>query len=136
MLHRCDFDDINNRKRWNKINHGTGFQAYARSKACLNAFSFRFAKNLAETGISVYAVSPGYFIITNAHRLMRGVYSLLVKIIRPFLQSADRGALNHIMMASEKKYQEQTKNVGKHNTYYTTHKMRALTNPWESKQRQ
>ena len=39
---------------------------------------------------------------------MRGAYSLLVKIIRPFLQSADRGALNHIVMASEEKYQKQT----------------------------
>ena len=108
MVKEFDFDDINNRKRWNKINHGTGFQAYARSKACLNAFSFRLAKNLAETAISVYAVSPGYFINTNAHRHMRGAYGLLVKIIRPFLQSADRGALNHIVMASEEKYQNQT----------------------------
>jgi hypothetical protein len=39
---------------------------------------------------------------------MRGVYGLIVKIIRPFLQSAERGALNHIVMASEEQYLGQT----------------------------
>ena len=35
---------------------------------------------------------------------MRGMHGFFVKLIKPFLQSAERGALNHIVMASESKY--------------------------------
>ncbi len=108
MIKKFEFKEMNGEKSWHGINHRVGFQAYARSKVCLNTFSFRLAEQLKKSEIDVYAVSPGYFIDTNVHRHMRGIYGLIVKIIRPFLQSAERGALNHIVMASEEQYHGQT----------------------------
>ena len=108
MVKDFDFESMNFETGWEKVNHSMGFQAYAQSKLCLNAFSFRLSEKLKKNGVDVYAVSPGYFINTNIHRHMRGMHGLFVNLIKPFLQSAEKGALNHIMMASEKRYEGQT----------------------------
>jgi len=108
MAKDVNFKLMNFEQGWETVNHSMGFQAYARSKLCLNAFSFKLSEQLQETSIDVYAVSPGYFINTNIHRHMRGMHGLFVKLIKPFLQSAERGALNHIVMASESKYTGRT----------------------------
>ena len=104
MAKEFNFDSFNFDTGWGKVDHSMGFQAYARSKLCLNAFSFKLAQELRNTNIDVYAVSPGYFINTNIHRHMRGIHRVIVNIIKPFLQSAKRGALNHIVMSTHAKY--------------------------------
>ena len=72
MVPTMDFDDIDNRTDWDGVNHNKGFQAYARSKLALACFSYDLAERLTGTGVSVYCLSPGYFIRTNVHRHMRG----------------------------------------------------------------
>ena len=112
MAKEFDFDDINFETGWEKVNHSIGFQAYARSKLCLNLISFKLSEKLEQSKIDVFAVSPGYFINTNIHRHMRGMHGVIVNLIKPFLQSAQKGALNHIEMTSDIKY------IGKSGFYW------------------
>jgi NAD(P)-dependent dehydrogenase (short-subunit alcohol dehydrogenase family) len=81
------------------VNHNKGFEAYARSKLALAAVSFRQAEQLAGTGVDVYTVSPGYFIRTNIHRNMRGIWKLGVRLFWPLLQSPERAARTYIYLA-------------------------------------
>ena len=103
-----DWGDIDNRRKWGKVNHSCGFQAYARSKLCLVAFSRDLAEMLDGTGVSVYAVSPGYFIRTNIYRHMRGIWGLGLKLVRPFIQSAESGARTHIYLTTDADIDDQT----------------------------
>jgi NAD(P)-dependent dehydrogenase (short-subunit alcohol dehydrogenase family) len=100
MAQGLDWEDIDNHKKWHKVNHGCGFQAYARSKLCLVAFSYDLAEILDGTGVSVYAVSPGYFIKTNIFKHMRGIMGLGVKLVKPFLQSVESGSKTHIWLTT------------------------------------
>ncbi|MDG2297326.1 MAG: SDR family NAD(P)-dependent oxidoreductase, partial [Gammaproteobacteria bacterium] len=65
MAKDVNFKSMNFEQGWETVNHSMGFQAYARSKLCLNAFSFKLSEQLKGTSVDVYAVSPGYFINTN-----------------------------------------------------------------------
>lgn len=100
MVKTLDFDDIDNREGWEGVNHNKGFQAYARSKLALAGVSYRMAEELAGTGVDVHIVSPGYFIRTNIHRHMRGIWKLGVKLFWPFLQSPYRAARTYVHLAS------------------------------------
>ncbi len=101
MIKNLDWDDIDNREGWQGVNHNKGFQAYARSKLAMAAGSFRLAERLKGTGVDVHTVSPGYFLRTNIHRNMRGLWKLGVRLFWPLLQSAHRGAKNHIHLATD-----------------------------------
>ncbi|MGI9331145.1 MAG: SDR family oxidoreductase [Gammaproteobacteria bacterium] len=101
MVKTLEFDDIDNRLGWDGVNHNKGFQAYARSKLALAAVSYRFAEELTGSGVDVYTVSPGYFIKTNVHRNMRGIWKLGVKLFWPVLQSPYRAARTYVYLASE-----------------------------------
>ncbi len=100
MVKNLEFDDIDNRAGWDGVNHNKGFQAYARSKLALAAVSYRLAERLQGSGIDVYTVSPGYFIRTNIHRNMRGLWKLGVKLFWPLLQAPERAARTYIYLAS------------------------------------
>ena len=100
MVPTMDFDDIDNRTDWDGVNHNKGFQAYARSKLALACFSYDLAERLTGTGVSVYCLSPGYFIRTNVHRHMRGIWKLGVKLAWPFLQSPHRAARTYFYLAT------------------------------------
>ena len=99
MVREMDFDDIDNRVGWDGVNHNKGFQAYARSKLALAAVSFRQAERLAGSGVDVHTVSPGYFIRTNIHRNMRGLWKLGVRLFWPLLQSPERAARTYVYLA-------------------------------------
>ncbi len=101
MIKELDFDDLDNRNGWSGVNHNKGFQAYARSKLSLAAYSFQLAAELEDSGISVYCVSPGYFIRTNIHRHMRGLWKLGVKVFWPLLQSPYKAAKTYVYLASD-----------------------------------
>ena len=100
MVETLDFDDIENRDGWHKVNHNKGFQAYARSKLSLACYSYELARRLQGTGVDVYCVSPGYFIRTNVHRHMRGLWKLGVRVAWPFLQDPERAARTYTFLAS------------------------------------
>jgi len=101
MAQGLDWDDIDNRRKWKGVNHGCGFKAYARSKLCMCAFSYDLAEILDGTGVTVYCVSPGYFIKTNVFRHVRGVMALGVKLTKPFMQSVESGSKTHIYLTTD-----------------------------------
>lgn len=101
MVKTLDFDDIDNRAGWNGVNHNKGFQAYARSKLALAAYSFWLARELKRGGVSVYTLSPGYFIRTNVHRNMRGLWKLGVNLCWPLLQSPYRAVRTYLYLAAD-----------------------------------
>jgi len=100
MAKTLDFDDIDNRQGWEKVHHGKGFQAYARSKLSVACFSYRLAERLAGTGVDVFCVSPGYFIRTNVVRHMRGIWKLGVTLFKPFMVDPKRPAETYVFLAS------------------------------------
>ena len=100
MVKSLEFDDIDNRVGWDGVNHNKGFQAYARSKLALAAVSYRLAERLQDSGVDVYTVSPGYFIRTNIHRNMRGLWKLGVKLFWPLLQAPEKAVRTYVYLAS------------------------------------
>jgi retinol dehydrogenase-12 len=108
MAKTLDFDDIDNREGWEKVHHGKGFQAYARSKLSLACFSYLLAEKLAGTGVDVYCISPGYFIRTNVVRHMRGIWKFGVTLFRPFMVDPNRPAGTYVYLASAPEVAGQT----------------------------
>ena len=97
-----DFDDINCEKTWKgkRYSNSGAFQAYHRAKLAMVYATYELAEKLAESGVTVNAVSPGYFVNTNIFRHMRGIMKFGVKLARPFLTDPERAALTYIFLAS------------------------------------
>jgi NAD(P)-dependent dehydrogenase (short-subunit alcohol dehydrogenase family) len=102
-----DFDDLNNEKVWKgaHFSNGAAFQAYHRAKLCNIYFTRELAERLHGTGLTVNAVSPGYFVNTTIYRNMRGVFrwgSFVVFGIGSMLglNTPEKGARTHIYCAS------------------------------------
>lgn len=114
MVKTLDFHDIDNRAGWDGVNHNKGFQAYARSKLALVCFSYELAEKLEGHGVSVYALSPGYFIRTNVYRHMRGIWKLGVKLCWPFLRSPYRAVETYMYLATSPEVAAQTGRYWEH----------------------
>lgn len=110
-----DFDDMNNEKLWKgaRFSNNAAFQAYHRAKLCNLYFTFELARRLEGTGVTVNAVSPGYFVNTTIYRNMRGFLrwgSYVVFGIGTLLglNTPERGARTHIWCASAPELQDVT----------------------------
>lgn len=102
-----DFDDLNNEKIWkgSEFSNGASFAAYHRAKLCNVYFTLELAERLRGTGVTVNAVSPGYFVNTTIYRNLTGIFkwgSWLVfglgSLLR--LNTPEKGARTHIYVAS------------------------------------
>ncbi|MBL8199532.1 MAG: SDR family NAD(P)-dependent oxidoreductase [Chromatiales bacterium] len=102
-----DFDDLNNEKIWkgSEFSNGASFAAYHRAKLCNVYFTLELAGRLQGTGVTVNAVSPGYFVNTTIYRNLTGVFkwgSWLVfglgSLLR--LNTPEKGARTHVYVAS------------------------------------
>jgi NAD(P)-dependent dehydrogenase (short-subunit alcohol dehydrogenase family) len=120
MVKTLDLEDIDNRHGWDGVNHSKGFQAYARSKLALVCCSYELAEKLQGSDVSVYALSPGYFIRTNVYRHMRGIWKLGVKLCWPFLQSPYRAAETYLYLATSPEVAAQTGRYWEHSTPKTS----------------
>ncbi len=102
-----DFDDIDNRALWRgrSVNHAAGFMAYARAKLCMLHTMRALHERLQGSGVTVNALSPGYFVNTGIHREMRGPFrwgAALVFALGSLLGPSrpQRAARTHIWLAS------------------------------------
>lgn len=97
-----DFDDMNCEKLWRgrRYSNSGAFQAYHRAKLAMVFTTYELAERLAGTGVTINAVSPGYFVNTNIFRHVRGVMKVGVKLLRPFFTDPERAALTYVFLAS------------------------------------
>ena len=101
------YDDFNNETLWQgrAVNHGAAFMAYARAKLC-NLHTMRALDELLRgSGVTVNAVSPGYFVNTGIHREMEGVFRWVAQLVFGLggllgLNTPEKGARTHIWLAS------------------------------------
>jgi NAD(P)-dependent dehydrogenase (short-subunit alcohol dehydrogenase family) len=102
-----DFADLNNEKIWKGApsSNNAAFAAYHRAKLCNVYFTLELAQRLAGTGVTVNAVSPGYFVNTTIYRNLRGVFKWVSLLVFNFgtllrLNTPEKGARTHIYLAS------------------------------------
>lgn len=102
-----DFDDLNNEKIWQgrQFSNRAAFTAYHRAKLCNVYFTLELAERLSGTGVTINAVSPGYFVNTTIYRNLTGLIRWgswvvfgLGSLLR--LNTPERGARTHIYVAS------------------------------------
>jgi NAD(P)-dependent dehydrogenase (short-subunit alcohol dehydrogenase family) len=102
-----DFDDLNNEKIWKgrSFSNNAAFQAYHRGKLCNIYFTLELAERLDGTGVTVNAVSPGYFVNTSIYRNMRGLFKVGAGAVFGIgtllgLNTPEKGARTHIHCAA------------------------------------
>jgi len=97
---RLDFDDLNNRKKWNKPSAIAGNRAYQRSKLCIVYFTHELARRLEGSTVTANAVHPGAFVDTNIYVNMTGFFGLIMKLLKPFYLPVEKGAETALYLAS------------------------------------
>lgn len=97
-----DFDDMLCEKVWkgNRYSNNGAFVAYHRAKLAMVCMTYELARRLEGTGVTINAVSPGYFVRTNVYRHVRGIFKLGVWLMRPFMTDPERAAKTYVFLAS------------------------------------
>ena len=105
-----DFNDMNCEKLWRgrPYSNSGAFQAYHRAKLAMVCATYDLAERLAGSGVTINAVSPGYFVNTNIFRHVRGVMKVGVKLLRPFFTDPERAALTYLFLASSPEVENAT----------------------------
>jgi NAD(P)-dependent dehydrogenase (short-subunit alcohol dehydrogenase family) len=88
-----NFDDLQGEGRY------SGFRAYNQSKLAIILFTYELARKLEGTGVTVNCVHPGV-VVTNLGRGSSGSFGLLLRLMRPFFSSPEKGAETSIYLAS------------------------------------
>lgn len=104
-----DFDDMNNSAIWpdhSRPSNSASFKAYHRAKLCNLYFMYELAERLAGTGVTVNAISPGYFVNTSIYRNLTGVFSLGARLVFGMgalfgLNSPRRSARTYVWLATD-----------------------------------
>jgi len=97
-----DFNDMDCKKLWKgkPFSNNGGFQAYHRAKLAMVYATYELSARLEGTGITINAVSPGYFVGTNVFRHMRGFMKFGVQLVKPFFTDPERAATTYVFLAS------------------------------------
>jgi len=90
-----DFDDLQSRSRY------SGMRAYGASKLANILFTTELARRLDGTGVTANCLHPGTVATGYARDGdTRGVVAFGVKVIRPFILTAEKGAVTSVYLAS------------------------------------
>jgi NAD(P)-dependent dehydrogenase (short-subunit alcohol dehydrogenase family) len=92
MNGRIDFDDLQMEKKYR------GFPTYGQSKLANVLFTYELARRIEGSGVTVNALHPG--VVATGFGQGEGLMGWLVKLIRPFLLTAEQGAETQIYLAS------------------------------------
>jgi NAD(P)-dependent dehydrogenase (short-subunit alcohol dehydrogenase family) len=104
-----DFADLNNEKIWKdhaKPSNNASFTAYHRAKLCNLYFMYELANRLEGTGVTVNAISPGFFVNTTIYRNLTGIFMLAAKLVFGFgtlfgLNTPQRSARTYVWLATD-----------------------------------
>jgi NAD(P)-dependent dehydrogenase (short-subunit alcohol dehydrogenase family) len=89
-----DFDDLQGEKGYK------GAKAYSQSKLADVLFTYELGRRLEGTGITANCLHPGAGVRTNFGSGVFGVFGLIVRALRPFMISPEKGAETSIYLAS------------------------------------
>jgi NAD(P)-dependent dehydrogenase (short-subunit alcohol dehydrogenase family) len=97
-----DFDDMRCEKVWKgkRYSNNGAFVAYHRAKLAMVCTTYDMTRELEGTGVTINAVSPGYFIKTNVYRHVRGIFKLCVWLMGPFMSDPERCAKTYVFLAT------------------------------------
>jgi NAD(P)-dependent dehydrogenase (short-subunit alcohol dehydrogenase family) len=95
-----DFDDLNNRKKWNRPSAIAGNRAYQQTKLSVVYFIYELARRLEGSKVTANAVHPGAFVDTNIYVNMTGFIGLIIKLAKPFYIPVEKGAETALYLAS------------------------------------
>ncbi len=96
LVRRINFGDINFQKGFKML------KVYSHSKLANLLFSYELAKRLKNTKITVNAVDPGE-VSTGLGQQNKGLSSILYWVMKPFIQSPEKGAYTSIYVATSSK---------------------------------
>ena len=104
-----DFADLNNDKIWKdhaEPSNNASFTAYHRAKLCNLYFMYELANRLEGTGVTVNAISPGYFVNTTIYRNLTGIFKLAAQLVFGIgslfgLNTPQRSARTYVWLATE-----------------------------------
>ena len=104
-----DFDDLNNEKIWpdhSKPSNSASFTAYHRAKLCNLYFMYELSERLAGSGVTINAISPGFFVNTTIYRNLTGVFMLGARLVFGFgtlfgLNTPQRSARTYEWLATD-----------------------------------
>jgi retinol dehydrogenase-12 len=104
-----DFDDLNNDKIWkdhSKPSNAASFTAYHRAKLCNLYFMYELAERIAGKGVTINAISPGFFVNTTIYRNLTGIFLFAAKIVFGFgslfgLNTPQRSARTYVWLATD-----------------------------------
>jgi NAD(P)-dependent dehydrogenase (short-subunit alcohol dehydrogenase family) len=88
-----DFDDLQGEKGYK------GTKAYSQSKLANVLFTYELARRLEGTGVTANCLHPGA-VRTNFGSGSSGVFGFMVRALRPFIISPEKGAETSIYLAS------------------------------------
>ena len=97
-----DYEDVACEKLWKgkPYSNNGAFQAYHRAKLAMVHATYELDERLKGSGVTINAVSPGYFVNTNIFRHMRGVMKFGVKLMRPFFTDPERSTNTFVWLAT------------------------------------
>lgn len=104
-----DFEDLNNAKIWkdhDRPSNNAAFTAYHRAKLCNLYFMYELSERLQGSGVTVNAISPGFFVNTTIYRNLTGVFLLGAKVVFGIgtllgLNTPQRSAKTYVMLATD-----------------------------------
>ena len=102
--YNINFEDLQGERKY------SAFHAYGQSKLANILFTYELAKKLQGTGVTVNCLHPGV-VRTGFGKDQRGLFSIAVHIISPFMMSPAKAAKNLIYLATAPELENVT---GKH----------------------
>jgi NAD(P)-dependent dehydrogenase (short-subunit alcohol dehydrogenase family) len=90
---RINFDDLQGQGKY------SGMKAYGQSKLALVMYTYDLAQRLAETGVTVNALHPG-FVASSMYDSSGGMIKLLAPVIKLMAVSPEVGAATSVYLAS------------------------------------
>ncbi len=138
-----DFDDLNNELIWkdhNKPSNAASFTAYHRAKLSNLYFMYELAERLQGSGVTINAISPGFFVNTSIYRNLTGVFKLGAKIVFGTgtlfgWNTPQRSARTYVKLAADPALEATTAEYFEHEAVKTTSDLARAIEPrkrlWE-----